>query len=98
MLRTGFPGRRSRKEDYSMKRLIARVLILALLAAATLLAQRPFGVLTSSTQDPATIVQNRVTRLTAFLELNSSQAAQATTIFTNAQAALAPFETSLKQA
>ncbi len=68
------------------------------LSAATLLAQRPFGVLTNTPPDPATIVQNRVARLTQLLGLNSSQAAQATTIFTNAQTALTPAESMLSQA
>ena len=81
-----------------MNRLLRRTFTLIGLSAATLLAQRPFGVLTSSAPDPATIVQNRVARLTTLLALNSSQASQATTIFTNAQTALAPFETALRDA
>jgi len=71
---------------------------LVAISAVTLLAQRPFGVLTSSPPDPATAVQNRVARLTQLLGLNSSQAGQATTIFTNAQTVLTPVETMLTQA
>ena len=71
---------------------------LAAILSATLVAQRPFGVLTSSPADPATMVEHRVARLTALLGLSSEQATQATTIFTNAQTALAPFEAGLRQA
>ena len=43
-------------------------MFLAAVLAAALFAQRPFGVLTTSTPpDPATIVQNQVARLTALL-------------------------------
>jgi Spy/CpxP family protein refolding chaperone len=67
-----------------------------LLAAAAAVAQRPFGVMTSSTPpDPATMVANQVTRLTTLLSLTSSQAGQATTIFTNAATAITPLQTSL---
>jgi Spy/CpxP family protein refolding chaperone len=53
-------------------------------------------VLTSSSgPDPATIVQQRVDRLTTLLSLTTAQAAQATTIFTNAQNAIAPLQTNL---
>lgn len=72
--------------------------VLAAVSAVPLLAQGPFGALTSSAPDPATRVQHRVARLTALLNLTADQASQATTIFTNAQNALAPFQTSLSQA
>jgi len=81
-----------------MKKSAGIAIVCAVLSAATMMAQRPFGVLTSSPPDPATIVQNRVARLTTLLGLSTTQASQATTIFTNAQTALAPFETSLTQA
>ena len=65
--------------------------------AATVFAQRPFGVMTSATPpDPATIVANKVERLTKLLTLNTSQASQATTIFTNALSLVTPIETSLR--
>jgi len=80
-----------------MKKSIMAGLAVVTVSAFPLLAQRPFGVLTSP-PDPATIVQNRVARLTKLLGLSSSQAAQATTLFTNAQTGLAPFQTSLTQA
>jgi hypothetical protein len=70
----------------------------ASLMAATMMAQgpRPFGVMTSATPpDPATIVQNQVARLTALINLTTAQAAQATTIFTNALAAVTPLQTTL---
>lgn len=69
---------------------------LAAILSATLVAQRPLG--TSSPADPATMVEHRVARLTALLGLSSEQATQATTIFTNAQTALAPFEAGRRQA
>lgn len=81
-----------------MKKSAAGACGLALIVSATLVAQRPLGVLTSSPSDPATMVEHRVARLTALLGLSSQQATQTTTIFTNAQTALAPFETSLRQA
>ena len=81
-----------------MKKSAVRAFGLAAILSAMLMAQRPFGVLTSSPSDPATVVEHRVARLTALLGLSSEQAAQATTIFTNAETALAPFETSLRQA
>lgn len=66
------------------------------LLAATMLAQRPFGVLTSSSPpDPATMVQNQVTRLTSLLGLTNSQASEATTIFTNAMTAISPLRTTM---
>jgi len=54
--------------------------------AGSLMAQRgprPGG----PPPDPATMVQNQVTHLTALLALTPAQAAQATTIFTNAMTA-----------
>ena len=68
----------------------------ALFAAMTL-AQQPFGGTNSSTPpDPATMVAHRVDRLTKLLGLSTSQASQATTIFTNSQNAIMPLETSLR--
>jgi Spy/CpxP family protein refolding chaperone len=70
---------------------------IAALLAATVLAQRPFGVVTSGTPpDPATIVANKVERLTKLLTLSTSQASQASTIFTNALSLVTPIETSLR--
>src|SRR5260221_5489625 len=74
---------------------------LATLLAATLSAQR-FGPRANGGQfangtppDPASMVQNQVARLTTLLSLTTAQAAQATTIFTNAQTAVAPLRTNL---
>ena len=73
-----------------------RFTLLAALSTAALLAQRPFGVLTSgSPPDPATVVQNQVSRLTRLLTLTTDQQTQATTIFTNALNAITPLETTL---
>jgi len=67
------------------------------LLTATLLAQRPFGVMTSSTPpDPATIVAHKVERLTKLLGLSTSQQGQATTIFLNALNDVTPLESTLK--
>ena len=71
-----------------------KLVLLAAGFAATLLPQRPFGTLTSSTPpDPATIVQNQVARLTSLLSLTTAQQSQATTIFTNALSAIRPLQT-----
>ncbi len=73
-----------------------RAIVFGPLIAAAMFAQRPFGVLTSApAPDPATMIQNKVERLTALLSLTTDQAAQATTIFTAAQTAITPLETSL---
>jgi Spy/CpxP family protein refolding chaperone len=72
--------------------------ILAALLVGTLVAQPPFGALTSSTPpDPATIVANKVTHLTALLTLTTAQASEATTIFTNEQTAITPLQTTLSE-
>lgn len=73
-----------------------RMLAVGALVTATMMAQRPFGVLTSSTPpDPATVVANQVARLTQLLTLTTAQATQATTIFTNALTAVTPLQTTL---
>jgi hypothetical protein len=75
----------------------AKLMILAGLIPAALLAQRPFGVLTSSTPpDPATLVANQVARLTSLLSLTSEQQAQATTIFVNSANAVSPLQTTMR--
>jgi len=78
-----------------MKKLI-EVTAAAVLLTGLVMAQRPFGVMTSSTPpDPATVVANQVSRLTSRLTLTTAQAAQATTIFTNALTAITPLQTTL---
>jgi len=77
-------------------KILTRALVSTILLTGCIMAQRPFGVLTSSSgPDPATIVQQRVDRLTTLLSLTTAQATQATTIFTNAQTAITPLETNL---
>jgi Spy/CpxP family protein refolding chaperone len=72
-----------------------KMLGLATVLAATLSAQR-FGPRGGGTPpDAATMVQNQVARLTTLLSLTTAQAAQATTIFTNAQTAITPLRTNL---
>jgi hypothetical protein len=75
---------------------LSRFLAAGALLTTAMMAQRPFGVMTSATPpDPATVVANQVARLTKLLTLSASQASQATTIFTNALTAVTPLETSL---
>ncbi len=74
-----------------------KLMILASLFPAALLAQRPFGVLTSATPpDPATLVANQVARLTSLLSLTTEQQAEATTIFTNAANAVSPLQPTMR--
>jgi hypothetical protein len=76
---------------------LSRMIAVAAVLGATLLAQRPFGVMTGSTPpDPAAIVARKVERLTKLLTLNTTQASEATTLFTNALSAVTPIETSLR--
>ncbi|MGD0296538.1 MAG: hypothetical protein ABSE86_05430 [Bryobacteraceae bacterium] len=76
---------------------LSRMIAVAAVLSATLLAQRPFGVMTGSTPpDPATIVAQKVDRLTKLLTLNTTQATEATTIFTNALTAVTPIETTVR--
>ena len=75
-----------------------RVIALSVLFATAVVAQgpTPFGTMTSATPpDPATIVANQVARLTSLLSLTTAQAAQATSIFTNALSAITPLQTTL---
>ncbi len=77
-----------------MKTILKSTALAALLSGA-IMAQ-PFGDLTAHTPpDPATMVANKVARLTSLLTLTTAQASQATTIFTNAQTAITPLQTSL---
>jgi hypothetical protein len=68
---------------------LQRSAVMAALVAGTLMAQPP------GPPDPATMIQHRVSRLTAQLTLTTAQVAEATTIFTNAQTALTPLQTTL---
>ena len=72
---------------------LTKLTVCTAVLAATLMAQRPFGVLTNgSAPDPATMVANQVARLTTLLTLTTAQQAQATTIFTNALTAITPLQ------
>lgn len=74
-----------------------KLTILAGLFPAALLAQRPFGVLTSSTPpDTATLVANQLAHLTSLLSLTTEQQAEATTIFTNAANAISPLQSTMR--
>ena len=74
---------------------LSRFTAMAVLAAAALMAQRFRPMDAGAPPDPATMVQNQVTRLTAMLSLTTAQAAQATTIFTNAANAVTPIQSTL---
>ena len=65
-----------------------------------LIASAPFafGQTTHTPPTPAQIVANRVARLTKVLTLTTAQQAEATTIFTTEQTALAPISANLKTA
>ena len=78
-------------------KILSRTIAVTAVLSATLLTQRPFGMMTGSTlPDPATIVARKVDRLTKLLTLTTSQATEGTTIFTNALSAVTPIETSLR--
>src|SRR5437879_4272347 len=74
----------------------SRVIAVSTLFAAAMMAQTPFGVMTSPTPpDPATVVANQVARLTRLLTLTTAQVTQATTIITNSATAVTPLNTAL---
>jgi Spy/CpxP family protein refolding chaperone len=86
-------------EEITMKIPNRAVVCLLIVAAVAAAQQTPFGVMTSGPgADSATMIERRVARLTTLLSLTTSQASQATTIFTNAQAAITPLETALETA
>src|SRR5689334_12133646 len=62
------------------------------------LAQGQFGPRTASgtAPDPATIIANQVARLTTLLDLTTAQAAEATTILTNAQSSVSTVQTTIQ--
>jgi hypothetical protein len=73
-----------------------RAVAIGALLCTTMMAQPRFGEFGSpAVTDPATVVANQVARLTKLLTLTTAQAAQATTIFTNALSAVTPLKTSL---
>ena len=80
-----------------MKSLLKMIAVGTVLTA-TMMAQRPFGLRSASTADPATVVAHKVDRLTKMLSLNATQATQATTIFSNSLNSVTPLETNLRTA
>ena len=62
--------------------------------ASALMAQGP-GPRALAARDPATAAQNQVSRLTTLLDLTTAQAAQATTIFTNAITSISSLQTTM---
>src|SRR5689334_12263931 len=86
-----------------MKRQIVQFSLAALLSGAVLSAQRPLpfdttGGSLGSAQNSADAIARRVQFLTTLLGLSSSQASQATTIFTNEAAAETAIRTNLDAA
>jgi hypothetical protein len=83
-----------------MKKLILKTLMIAALSTAAVFAQggiRPVHD-SDATTDPAERIARRVEFLKALLTLTDAQAAQATTIFTNAVAAATTPKASLETA
>jgi Spy/CpxP family protein refolding chaperone len=84
-------------KNTSTLKTVSGFIALGTLLAASAMAQRPFDAGGPGTPpDPATMVANQVARLTALLTLTTAQASQATTIFTNAQTAIGPLQTTLR--
>jgi len=75
----------------------SKLFVLGALLTGGIMAQTPFGVMTSATPpDPATLIADQVARLTSLLTLTTAQQTQATTIFTNAQTAISPLQTNIQ--
>lgn len=86
-----------------MTRHITRLLAVATLSAAAILAQGPrqehdLGHGSTAPPDTATVVQRQVSFLTTLLTLTTGQVTQATTIFTTAINAITPLQTSITTA
>jgi Spy/CpxP family protein refolding chaperone len=77
---------------------VARTLVLALSSTLMVAAQGHRGPGGDAVQNTADAIARRVSFLTTLLTLTQAQAAQATTIFTNAAAAVAPLQTNLSTA
>src|SRR4051812_4858431 len=89
------------RRNTRMKRQIAQFFLAALMSGAALNAQRPFdanGGSLGSAQTSADAVARRLQFLTTLLTLTTSQASQATTIFTNEAAAVTAIQTNLDTA
>jgi Spy/CpxP family protein refolding chaperone len=79
---------------------IFKTVVLTAIVASLGFAQGSFGpgngnAGTHTPPDPATLIANQVARLTTLLDLTTAQAAQATSIFTAAQTASSPLQTTL---
>jgi len=75
---------------------ISRTLLMCALAGSLLAQRGPRPSASATPPDPATMAQNQVARLTQLLTLNTTQAAQATTIFTSALTSASTLQTTLK--
>jgi Spy/CpxP family protein refolding chaperone len=67
-----------------------KITALAVLCTGFIAAQPP------NPPDPATMIANQVARLTALLDLTTTQASQVTTILTNTQSSVSTIETTLR--
>ena len=80
---------------------IFKTVVLTAISAGLVFGQGPFGPRNDFgggpgvASDPATQIARQVARLTTLLDLTTAQATQATSIFTAAQAAAAPLQTTL---
>jgi Spy/CpxP family protein refolding chaperone len=90
-------NRQFKKGETNMKT-FTRVLVSAALAAAALSAQGRMGMGGGTPPDPATVVAQRVARLTTLLTLTAQQQTQATTIFTTATTSAQSIQTSIATA
>lgn len=83
-----------------MKPKLPRMMLLAALTVGTVMAQGipAFHEGGPGTSDPAAAIERRIAYYKALLTLTDAQAAQATTIFTNAAAATATLQTNLTTA
>lgn len=77
---------------------LSKAILFAGTMAIGLTAQTTTTATPPAPPDPATIVQRRVDRLTKVLGLSTAQAAQATTIFLQAENTVQPLQTNLSQA
>ncbi|HWD98339.1 MAG TPA: Spy/CpxP family protein refolding chaperone [Bryobacteraceae bacterium] len=83
-----------------MTRRLPTLLLAVALSGTAAFAQFRIGAANTSGStptppDPATMIASQVARLTTLLDLTTSQASQAATIFTNAQSAISTLQTTL---
>lgn len=77
-----------------MKRIL-KMSATGLIFAGLIFAQGRFGPRSTTPPDPATMIANQVARLTALLDLTTTQASEITTILTTAQSSISTLQTTL---